>query len=406
LENADCKLQVGRPLRVYGSLCSGIGCSALAWGPLGWRTAFFAEIEKFPSAVLAHYHGDTPNLGDITAGDFCSRATEAIGGRRLFALEAGTPCQAFSVAGLRQSLADDRGNLTLRFLEICNELDPEWIVWENVPGVLSTADNAFGCLLAGLVGESEPIACGLRDGRWPNAGVVVGPRRALGWRVLDAEYFHLAQRRRRVFVVARRAGNGDGVAAVLFEPESLPRHSPPGRQAGPGAARAVTPSTGGPSGDGEVTPIHNEAIAYGGGNTAGPIDVATACLAKGGTRRSDFESQTFIARQSHGTNVAGAGVDIRHLTPREHERLQGFPDDYTRIEYRGKPAADGPRYKALGNSMARPCMAWLGERIETVRQWLAGATQRPDPQCQTARKDRTQIAAENEIMVNAGKDDT
>jgi DNA (cytosine-5)-methyltransferase 1 len=227
----------------YLSICSGIEAATVAWAPLGWTPAAFAEIEPFACAVLGHHYPEVPNLGDMTAPDFCERARKL---GRIDLIVGGTPCQAFSVAGLRRSLKDERGNLTLRFCEIIDELDPEWVVWENVPGVLSTEDNAFGCLLAGLVGDPEPILPGKKG--WSNAGLAVGPRRAAAWRIQDAQYHRLAQRRRRVFVVVRRAGNGDGPAAVLFEPESLPRHSPPSREKGKGVARCVTASTGGCSG--------------------------------------------------------------------------------------------------------------------------------------------------------------
>jgi DNA (cytosine-5)-methyltransferase 1 len=216
----------------YGSLCSGIEAATAAWHPLGWRPAFFAEIEPFPCAVLAHHYPHVPNLGDMTKIDGADWRG------KLTVLVAGTPCQAFSVAGLRKSLADRRGNLTLTFVEIVHDADPEFVVWENVPGVLSTKDNAFGCFLAGLVGETEPLVC--RDGSWPNAGMVAGPVRTAAWRVLDAQFFGLAQRRRRVFVVSCRTGDGHNPGAVLFEPESLPRDSAPSRETGARVAASLT----------------------------------------------------------------------------------------------------------------------------------------------------------------------
>ena len=196
------------PGLVYGSVCSGIEAATVAWEPLGWRPAFFAEIEPFPSAVLAHRHPAIPNLGDMTAID--GRAWRG----RIDVLVGGTPCQAFSVAGLRRSLDDKRGNLALRFVELADACQPGWIVWENVPGVLSTRDNAFGCFLGGLAGEDGPLEP--PGGKWADAGVVLGPARAVAWRVLDAQYFGLAQRRRRVFVVAG-AGDRADPAQVLFE---------------------------------------------------------------------------------------------------------------------------------------------------------------------------------------------
>ena len=228
----------------FGSVCSGIEAASVAWEPLGWKAAWFAEIEPFPCAVLAHHYPNVPNLGDMSKlpGRVLSGEIEA---PDVFC--GGTPCQAFSVAGLRRSLDDARGNLSLVFCEIANAIDsvrsargeqPSIIFWENVPGVLSTADNAFGCFLAGLAGEDDPLVA--PGGKWTNAGVVLGPKRAIAWRVTDAQYFGVAQRRRRVFVVAS-ARDGFDPAAVLFESESVRRDTPPSREAGEGFTRATAP---------------------------------------------------------------------------------------------------------------------------------------------------------------------
>ena len=219
----------------FGSVCSGIEAASVAWEPLGWQAAWFAEIEPFPSAVLAHHYPATPNLGDM------SRLPEAIRAGTVEApdlLCGGTPCQAFSVAGLRRSLDDARGNLTLTFVEIADAIDAvrlgrgqdrAIIFWENVPGVLNTPDNAFGCFVGALAGED----CALQPSgrRWSDAGCVLGPTRAVAWRILDAQYFGLAQRRRRVFVVAS-AREGFSPAEVLFESEGVRRDSAPSREAG------------------------------------------------------------------------------------------------------------------------------------------------------------------------------
>lgn len=190
----------------FGSVCSGIEAASVAWGPLGWEAAWLSEIEPFPCAVLQHHYPDVPNLGDMTTLPDRIRSGE-VEAPDLFC--GGTPCQAFSVAGLRKSLDDARGNLSLTFCEIANAIDerrlhaglvPAVIFWENVPGVLSTKDNAFGCFLAGLVGDDEPVVH--PQGKWKNSGVVVGPERLAVWRVLDAQYFGVAQRRRRVFVIS------------------------------------------------------------------------------------------------------------------------------------------------------------------------------------------------------------
>lgn len=196
----------------FGSVCSGIEAASVAWNPLGWKAAWFSEIEPFPCAVLEHHYPDVLNLGDMTTlpKRILSGEVEAPD-----VLCGGTPCQAFSVAGLRKSLADARGNLSLVFCEIANAIDsvrsiqrkrPVVVFWENVPGVLSTQDNAFGCFLAALVGGDIPATTGA--GRWPDAGFLVGPQRIATWRILDAQHFGLAQRRKRVFVVASALGGG------------------------------------------------------------------------------------------------------------------------------------------------------------------------------------------------------
>jgi DNA (cytosine-5)-methyltransferase 1 len=218
----------------FGSVCSGIEAASVAWHPLGWKAAWLSEIEPFPSAVLKHHYPDVPNLGDMTT------LPERILSGEIEAPDVfcgGTPCQAFSVAGLRKSLEDARGNLSLTFVGIANAIDhvrsvrsapPAIVFWENVPGVLSTSDNAFGCFLGALAGEDEPIIPS--GGKWTNAGCVFGPQRAVAWRVLDAQYFGVAQRRRRVFVVASARDNFNP-AEILFEFDGVRRDTAPSREA-------------------------------------------------------------------------------------------------------------------------------------------------------------------------------
>lgn len=221
----------------YLSFCSGIEAATVAWHSLGWTPAAFCEIDKFPSRVLAHHFPNVPNLGDFTKVDW----TPYVGNVDICV--GGTPCQSFSFAGLRNSLADERGNLTLEFVRAINIIRPHTVVWENVPGVLSTSDNAFGCFLGALVGSDDPIVF---EQGWPNAGVVDGPERRAAWRVLDAQYFGLAQRRKRVFVVAS-THDRPHPAEILLEWEGLRRDSPPSREKGEGTARGVEigPSGGG-----------------------------------------------------------------------------------------------------------------------------------------------------------------
>lgn len=279
----------------YGSVCSGIEAATVAWEPLGWRAAWYAEIEPFPCAVLAHRYPGTPNHGDMTR-----LASMVLSGKipAPDALVGGTPCQAFSVAGMREGLADPRGALTIKYVELLDAIDhvrtlrgqpAAACVWENVPGVLSDKGNAFGCFLGALVGESTELKP--PGGKWKDAGCVYGPRRTVAWRILDAQYFGLAQRRRRVFVVASARAEFDPLE-VLFEREGLRRDTPPRRSAGQAPAGTITASTGGvdenDAADGRLT-------VFGGNNTAGPIDIAparNACASASG--RMDFETEAFV----------------------------------------------------------------------------------------------------------------
>ena len=463
-----------KPLR-YLSVCSGIEAATVAWHPLGFEASGFSEIEPFARAVLSHHYPDVPLFGDFTT------LTEHDYGA-IDLLVGGTPCQSFSIAGLRKGFADDRGNLALGFIRLAQSAKPRWVVWENVPGVLSIdRGRTFGTFLGALA------ECGY----------------GFAYRVLDAQYFGVPQRRRRVFVIGY-LGDWRPAAAVLFERESLQRDITPRRQtrqevAGTFKSRA---SSGGWGADvdlassGYMRPVaktlmsrynkHDaELETYVVDKQQWPADVActlnaqygnkmgledqhalagaplfvparaynvTYCDANG--RRKDRpnggmyvseteQSKTVTAGGDRSTYIAfepgsiarnagprhltetcstlradmgdnqpailypldlrnalrdpdkmddvnrqGCGIGengapsptlsaactpgvispmaVRRLTPRECERLQGFPDDYTLIPYRGKPAADGPRYKALGNSMHTGTMRWLGERIKKV----------------------------------------
>lgn len=421
---------------IFGSVCSGIEAASVAWHPLGWRAAWLAEIEAFPSAVLAARFPEVPNLGDMMAiAEMVRRGW--ITAPDVFV--GGTPCQAFSVAGLRGGLSDERGALTLEYIRILDEIDrkrveqgqPECVaVWENVPGVLSSRDNAFGCFLAGLAGESPPLEC--PGGKWPRAGLVIGSARSVAWRVLDAQFFGVAQRRRRVFVVASaRAGFDPG--QVLFEFDGVRRDIAPSRKEGQGAPADVRsgasigspwdhmtnphPSLSQSHNTGGIGQSNQELFSQRGAGivpeTVGALDtecgfqrsapqsinsghlipegfrqVAFGEYSGDGTastmKARDYRGATdLVAHSIHGSqdpivgvdrahclgrnngreNAIALGMRVRRLTPVECERLQGFPDGYTLIDVKGKPCGDGGRYKALGNSMAVPCMAWIGARI-------------------------------------------
>lgn len=209
----------------YLSVCSGIEAASVAWASLGWDPVAFSEIEPFPSAVLAERFPDVPNLGDMTKyHEWNIPAIDLMVG--------GTPCQAFSVAGKRGSLADDRGNLCLTFCRMADHFSPKWVLWENVPGVLSTPDNAFGCFLGALCGADAPVIPPGGGRKHPNSGVVSGPKRTVAWRVLDAQWHRVPQRRKRVFVLAvAGAGNWSSADALLPVGERVPGNLEACRQA-------------------------------------------------------------------------------------------------------------------------------------------------------------------------------
>ena len=386
----------------YLSVCSGIEAATVAWHDLGWNPLGFSEIEKFPSEVLAHHYPNTPNLGDMTKykeWDF--------GTNRLDLLVGGTPCQSFSVAGLRKGLDDPRGNLALTYVGILDKFRPKWCIWENVPGVLSSNKGRdFGAFLGALAELGYGFA----------------------YRVLDAQNFGVAQRRRRVFVVGC-LGDWESAAKVLFESESLSGDIKKGRSKKK-EATAFTPSSfgqysegvgtlrssGGDLGGGSETLVYENHgtdtrikeiakcittrirndyetesfVAYGipgnwigrkpenGGNATAPMDNVAPCLTKtdvhGVAQFVDVYNQSIDGQVSAtmtsacgGTNTSGPKVmqnmAVRRLTEVECERLQGFPDNYTNIK---ENCPSGARYKALGNSMAVPVMKWIGERIANV----------------------------------------
>ena len=363
----------------YGSVCSGIEAASIAWEPIGFNPAWFSEIEAFPSAVLAHHWPNVPNLGDMT------KLAEQVANDNIPApsiLVGGTPCQAFSVAGARKGLSDERGQLTISYGELADAIDqkrtergeqPAIIVWENVPGVLSSKDNAFGAFLGLLAGEDcELVPPGKK---WANAGYVSGPKRAIAWRVLDAQYFGVAQRRRRVFVIAS-ARTDFNPTRVLFESEGVRRDFAPSRgaqeftasNAGRGAKigshwdnpNNPHPTLNQSNNIGGIGQSNQELFSQRGSGIVGAYRMVAF-----GEYADDETASTCKARDyKDATDLAVTyPFAVRRLTPIECERLQGFPDGHTLVEYRGKSVANGHRYKALGNSMAVPCMAWIGQRI-------------------------------------------
>lgn len=424
----------------FGSVCSGIEAASVAFGPLGWEAAWFSEIEPFPCGVLAHHFPGVPNLGDMNdlPEMILSGAAEAPD-----MLCGGTPCQAFSFAGKRQSLDDERGNLSLTFCEVADAIDAVRnkhgrdavvVFWENVPGVLSTKDNAFGCFLGRLVGADTPLSSGAE--RWPSAGVVAGPKRKAAWRVLDAKHFGVPQRRRRVFVIAS-SREGFDPSEVLFERPSLRGNSAPRRTAGQGSSSTESSfgtfrgsdglsgtlkASGGVLGGGSETVIVEPSVydmthandvvreskevptlqarmgtggnqipivlshpqgagarSYSDGKTGALTATKSSepviCLAENtigrkpenGGNGNGWQEGVSYTLNATGVHGVAKGQTVRRLTPVECERLQGFPDNWTRIPWRGKAeenCPDAPRYKAIGNSWAVPCVQWIGERIK------------------------------------------
>ena len=340
----------------YLSVCSGIEAASVAWHHLGWQPVGFSEIEPFPSAVLAHHYPNVPNYGDMTKHE-----QWPLGPGSVDLLVGGTPCQSFSVAGLRKGLSDPRGGLMLTYLEIARRLRPRWVVWENVPGVLSSGSGRDLGAFLGALGE-------LRYG-W-------------GYRVLDAQWVRtqrhpraVPQRRRRVFVVGC-LGDGAAAAAVLFERESVCRDSAPRRAPREGVAAdaegcAGTVSskwakgTGGPAGD-ECYKLTMQPVAFRKSRRAQSVnDHETWVAAEQANTLNQFDTG------ERDTHAVAQAMTVRRLTPRECERLQGFPDDWTMIPWRKKGAEecpDGRRYRALGNSMAVNVMAWIGERIDNYER--------------------------------------
>ena len=327
----------------YLSVCSGIEAASCAWHDFGWNPIGFSEIEKFPSEVLAYHYPNTPNLGDMTKyKDWKLNGTVGL-------LVGGTPCQSFSVAGLRKGLEDPRGNLALTYVGILDKFRPKWFIWENVPGVLSSGGGKdFGSFL----------------------GAVAELGYGFAYRVLDAQYFGVPQRRRRVFVVGC-FGNWESAAKILFESESLCWNIKKGKRkeqnTTSNAAQSIVyenhPSDSRVKKMGDVCQTVTSSWGTGGGNIpfvqAVGIDSYNLCET-GNVCQTIKSPQGGVLESVGGVRL---GMDIRRLTPIECERLQGFPDDYTNIK---ENCPDGARYKALGNSMAVPVMRWIGNRIKNL----------------------------------------
>ena len=308
---------------IYGSVCSGIEAASVAWEPLGWTPAFFSEISPFCSSLLKHHYPQVTNHGDFTRLIPLYHAGE---GPKLDLLVGGTPCQSFSIAGLRGGLSDARGGLALSFVQLVAASRPRWVCWENVPGSLSSDG---GRAFASLVGGLQELGYGV------------------AWRVLDAQYVRVdgfpravPQRRRRVFLVGHSSGDVRRPAAVLFEPESVRGDRPPSRRK-----------------------REEVAGASGRGLEAG-IPAVCGTLADGAHHGGGLNGQDAFSGRI--IPVQEDPWRVRRLSPLECERLMGFPSGWTDIPKKHKRPVDGNRYKALGNSIAVNCIRWLGQRIGKV----------------------------------------
>ena len=390
----------------YLSVCSGVEAASVAWKGLDWNPLAFSEIEKFPSEVLQHHYPNVENLGDMTnykEWDFGRKSVDVVVG--------GTPCQSFSVAGLRKGMEDPRGNLALTFCAILDKFRPKWFIWENVPGVLSSNKGRdFGSFLGALAELGYGAS----------------------YRVLDAQNFGVPQRRRRVFVVGH-LGDWRPSAEVLFEPKSLSRHIEESRKKRKDAPRdtKIGVDTSGPlqardykdmgtdglnktsakmipllhqdhidalcardykglnsdsldkkaivevfqnhPQDSRVTEMgdtcHSVTARWGTGGGNVPFALAENTIGRqplnGGNGDGYTEKTPMYTLNATGVHGVSNNMAVRKLTPVECERLQGFPDNYTNIK---ENCPDGHRYKAMGNSMAVPVMRWIGERINNYKE--------------------------------------
>lgn len=302
----------------YISLFSGIEAATVAAEGLGWEPVCFAEIDPFPSAVLAYHYPEVPNVGDVSKVDwrkYKGKCDLIVGG---------SPCQSFSIAGKREGLNGVSG-LMWEYVRAVREVRPQWILWENVPGALSSSGGEdFRCLLSSL----DDLGYGL------------------AWRILDAQFFGVPQRRRRIFLVGHFGAQPP--TEVLFEPESLRGYF-------------------------DTSAEKRQALTERAGRSSKSCTLLVRCGCEGGGKGALVSDEVSLTLSTSNVQTLfdnrGDEMIVRKLTPMECERLQGFPDGYTRIPYRGKPAEDcpdAPRYKALGNSMAVPVMRWIFERLDAV----------------------------------------
>jgi len=333
----------------FGSVCSGIESASVAWNDLGWRAAWFSEIDPFACRVLYHHYPSVPNYGDANLfGGWPHESVDVIAG--------GTPCQSFSLAGLRKGLDDPRGNVMLAFVGIVERFRPRWVVWENVPGVLSSnGGRDFGTFLGAL----EKLGYG-----W-------------AYRTLDAQFFGVPQRRRRVFVIGCLADQSSA-AAVLFERESVRGHTSQTESQSEVQwwnGKSVSQTCDAVLYKGQMMPEKNRfpVLALGEKSYFHPTATTTetarfAELITPSVNVLDRLKTIGMSTVSMPLGSCGRAY-LRRATPIEVERLQGFPSGYTDIP----GAKDGPRFRALGNAWAVPVARWIGDRIATVNSRIMSA---------------------------------
>lgn len=379
----------------YLSLFSGMEAAHLAWSPLGWTCVGVAETAPAPRALLCHHLPDLPNLGSVT--DITDDHIAALG--PFDVVIGGSPCQDLSVAGRRAGLAGARSSLFHHQMRIFNAArhfcGARWLIWENVPGAFSSNKGRdFAVVVGAMAGCDLPVP----SNGWGSEGIALGDNGLVEWSVLDAQWFGVAQRRRRVFAVLD-TGNWADRRPVLLEPESMRGNFAPSRDAGQSFAASVGSCTanGGWPHDvtgtldtyyGDKMGLEDQHIFNQRGSRFVPAVTGTisARVGGGGGLGTDFECQGGLVPAlldkpkvlgiSDGIDQESSdavGMGVRRLTPRECERLQGAPDDWSLVpNRRGKPMADGPRYRMLGNSFAVPVIRWIGMKIASAHQ-LPGA---------------------------------
>ncbi|MCK5854549.1 MAG: DNA (cytosine-5-)-methyltransferase [Sulfurovaceae bacterium] len=335
----------------FGSICSGIEAASLSFGSVGIEPSWFSEISDFPSSVLTHHYPTINNHGDM------NNIPNLVLNRDIDAPEilcGGTPCQAFSLAGLQEGLTDSRGQLTLKFIEIADAIDTirvednkkkSIILWENVEGVLRDKTNAFGHFIAGLSGLEIPIEVK----KWSSSGILYGKTRNIAWRVLDAKFFGLPQQRKRLFVIATDTDINPEL--ILFEKctnAQLTNLKNLKNIYSNNISKETLFSINENSQNSNIKLINGEKIEV--------FRQYTDCLYSAYGTKWNGNAAAY-----NGSLYISQNDKVRRLTPLECERIMGFPDNYTNIP----KSKDTSRYQAIGNSWAIPTVTWLAKQINS-----------------------------------------